>query len=315
MKILVAGFSVLSGSLFKAFDGHTDGTNEFSVSALSAHHFTHLYDCIDHLVDGHGYDVVLLDLVSTPCREWTKRPWFVQVITALVHKLAAKNIKIGFVNFWRFDIDYDNDMLVEEVVALAKQYDLPVIETISYFRQLPEDQQRLLAFDGVHYTPAGAELVRNMIVEGYRDSKFNSVVADPSKILGRHTIAAGDLITAPFTKGYHTRYGIGVDTVEFGENETVTLNLPQGTRGFGVFYVVGPHAGRVRVEGEGWSEEIDLIDVRCYYEHLKFCAFAQAPRQGVIRITQLPGLSDVVLIKGEYDAGPRRCKISLVSVV
>jgi len=203
------------------------------------------------------------------------------------------------------------DRAIEDHEAVAAHYGLPSIRVGQFLRDLVEggewsfrgeDSRPELLRDECHPVAAGNRLIADLMSAAFEGLVQHSTAFDvaarrlPSALTqtplegGKVVPVEDGMIQGPFEKERRQvgNYGSPVSWISLPTGSCLRVR-PDG-RLFGLFVVVGPRSGVVRVRGGTFTASHSLLDRWCTYERISTCIVA--PDLGVA-----PGSGEEVVIE------------------
>lgn len=320
MKILLAGFSVLTRSLHDALSNSAPKGIDMKIFGLGGHHFNHLYPWIDLILQGEHPEVVILDLASTPCRRWATDASISAHVHTMLARFKAEGIRVGFAHLYRRDYDPKADAVCETLNRIAREMGLPVYNIAEWSSRLPAEIEKAIYFDGVHVSESGAGIVASRLFSAVTDfmvPDWGAIDGDVKldQYIGR--LKANNAATlvqngARYSSRVQSRYGVTCEVVQIPEGDTAVFTPPKGQAIVSFYPVFGRVSGALQIESDESSEIVTVYDGHCYYDRLHHVALKKPKVDQSIRITQLSGVPDVKLLKGSPDMSPRIGEIGMI---
>ncbi|WHO40631.1 SGNH/GDSL hydrolase family protein [Sphingobium sp. AP49] len=318
-RVLLIGFSVLTGEIYRSFEKYAADDVEFVLFGLGSHHYNYLPPLLPQILEREKPDIVVFDLASTPCREWATAANIrenVYEMLAMVHGIGAR---AGFLHLFRHDVKPGTDLLIGTINELAAEAALPVLNVAQWIDDRGGDADHKLLFDGVHATPEGAKAISTMIIDFVRAEMLSmdrqvSLDNVPRSAYLAHVSAVEAPYLSPYgcTGDNFSKYGVKMHVLPIHEGARIPIDLPEGASLSAIYFIHGPRSGDIEIS----TDHEVIMTHRCYdawsyYERAMVCHVDVA---GARRLwfRQLPGVPDIALIKGKQDHGPRIGKVGHV---
>ena len=317
-RVLMLGFSVLTHHCYVSIRQLDNPEFEFDCYGFGGHHFNHLVPLLPKIIANKSPDYVILDLASTPCRDWVDERTFRLHVTFILAFLVDRKIKPAFVNFYRSDVDYENDVVTHAIREMAKELGVPLLDFTETVAAMPADQRLAVMPDGIHFSQSGAEWASTRVncfageVLAKSDMAMRPVLQNAGDFLRNlEAVDPEKLCDCAADSEIFRGYGVEMRALRFAENSSIDISAPDECVIVGAYFVAGPMAGLIRAEGPQQTVEIQNADVFSYYERMRFTPLPDGKR---VRLTQMPGVPDVALAKGTFSDGQRLGKLGLVVI-
>ncbi|WP_175836412.1 hypothetical protein [Burkholderia anthina] len=309
-KVMIIGFSVV-GNLTKLIDGTKIDNFTFSVRAMGGNHFNVLPYLIKRFLDEDQPDIVVLDLVSTPCRSWATPEAFERCLKWMTFFVGQAGKQLIFWNLFRNDVDEKTDHLLKATRRTALDCGFGLLDMYETLKTCNEDSDRIY-WDGVHPSEYGMLFHQDSLVQYLTNAAHEVNRAKPIPIVqaAMPTSWGAKDLTTDFPMGKFERFGFHSETVDFYDEKKFSVSVPSRSSFYGVFFVTGPEAGTIEIEHSGKLQSVPVYDRWSYYARLVFSAFSGGVvSQGNVTFHQRPEIPEIALAKGEANNAKRRGSI------
>ncbi len=323
VRVLILGFSVLSNHVFSTFSKKSTQDLNVEVFSLGGHHYNYITPIIEYVVEQKKPDLVLFDLASTPCRKWTEPGVLTDHLNIQIQKSFKFGAQVAFLNLYRSDVDPTTDPICKTIHQVAERLGLPILDLATEIHLLPNERSTSLFPDGVHANEAGAEYIVRRTMDFVMGLSFRSEPGNPEgtgqiseRLQRMAAIPATEIAAANPRQEHFARYGVEFPVLCIDEGTTVSLDVPKGYAITGMYFVFGPRSGEVEIRDESGHIEMHICSDRwSYYDHAMHRATRIPTNAEKIFITQLAGLPDITLLKGERSPEKRKGLVGLVTLM
>ena len=178
------------------------------------------------------------------------------------------------------------------------------------------EQIDALFWDDVHATDAGRRLLAELLLRFVRERPPQSPnLLGPAPPARRRTvIAVADCVDDPARRTQYARGGFACDVAVIEEGGSLTISLPPDCTADHVVALIHPRSGTLRLEA-GTDKMVShlFFDKWAYYARLQWAKLLFGAVSSVC-ITQLPGVPDITLLKGEISTESRVGQIAFLLV-
>lgn len=314
-RLLIIGFDLWTGNMYRALRHVNFDDLEIEVFALPGHHYNYLYPFLPDLLAEFQPNVVLFDLLSTPCRGWATGAHLADHFHAMLQLSAAHGAKAGLVHFYDAEeIEVDSDPLAHALNASAEELGLPILDLPGWWRDaghasvLPLEGERVKISDAVAISQKIVSFARS-VCSSEQDLQFLSNLGVADHVRQLAVVDASRMVPAGAATESRAFSGLSSDALVVEEGESVTLQIPEGAVINGIYFIHGPRSGDFEIT----SDRGLLMIQRCYdaWSYYERPVVMNLDSQGAraISIRQLSGIPDLELVQGQVDRSPRVGKI------
>lgn len=265
------------------------------------------------------YDLVILDVLARTGQASglsSKPNFFMEAYKTTLAKVLETGAEPIVCEFYRETVDAANDEIFPRVVEFNNKNSIRTIDLATPVREMEADQRETLLVDTVHTTQQGADYYGNKLFsylesENILDREKRPDRASLPKIsatLHSAGIPGGAL-------GYHTgtflRTGYSTRFTSINENESLILNFRRERRVVGLLTLRGPLSGNILVGPVNRPAKLEICayDRHCYFERSGMLLIPPLDTNSLV-LTQLAGIPDIPLAKGEVVRDPRVAKVT-----
>lgn len=300
MKILFIGFSVTEEK-----DGYIKNIRDFyrnsnvnvsiDVRAIGGATFQVIPYLIDEFITSK-YDFVIYE-IATCYRFMTNMVSYEDLLQEISEATLSKGALPCYVNMYRKEIDYNEDIQAISIEYHAKKNRYPFLNLIGEIKNEQDESEYLR--DGIHTNTKGANLYANKICH-FINTSLGAITHSKKKICYL-TELLPDTPANIFTRGEFTTSYISIE-----QGKSISIRLPSEVTVCGILFIQGADSGTLKVEfpETGFVRNIHMYDEFCYYRRYSYQFF---PEQfsSIITLYQADTIPQVELKKGEYNNHPR----------
>jgi len=316
MKVLFLGFSVTASSpgyYYVLKEQESKGELNFSVDfvALGGLHMHQLAYLLPELLKQKSADVVVLELLTSGARKLgdsNPNLYYELPLRSIIEFLILNDKKIVFLNLFRKDVNYKNDIMLDLFISLSCEYKLDLINVFDDFNRLEYPLEKYV-WDYVHTTKKGAEYYAGRVADYFLENSFSSK---------KSTFSIGRLAKESFFNSIplivkENNCFLGKGFILPWQSLTVERELhfdfEEPTNSDMICFITGPTAAAISLFVNGSQvTSIRPFDAHSYYERVFVLPFKY---NNIRKITFK--LEDVVpsikLIKGDWDRSCRQVKL------
>jgi hypothetical protein len=234
-----------------------------------------------------------------------------QLILDCLHRVAESGARPALLHLFRTDLTEARLPFARLLTEAATAHGYPVVDLAEdLVRRKGEDFVRGLLRDTVHTTPEGSLYQAEEVLaalEGWLRSTA------PAAIPPRPALRRLGLALQPFARraGLFHWQDFLCETGVIEAEETLTVELPEPLRVFGLTYLVGPRTGRLEFGLDDRMVAIEAFDEHAHFVRLGLRVLAPS-QQGLVRrvsLRQDPAMPQVSLKRGTPDEGPREGQV------
>lgn len=324
MKILVFGFSLTSwkvsyASALKRLCEEAGRKIEFDIVGIGGVDAGFSAVQAGDYAKKKKYDLVILDVLARTGQASglsSKPNFFLEAYKTTLSKVLETGAEPIVCEFYRETVDTANDEIFPRVVEFNNRNSIRTIDLATPLREMSHEQRANLLVDTVHTTQHGADFYGSKIYNYLESEKIldrdkrpdRSALPKISATLHSAGIPGGALgyQTGTFLRtGYSTRF------TSINENESLTLNFRRERRIVGLLTLRGPLSGNILVGpiNRPAKSEICAYDRHCYFERSGMLLIPPLDTNSLV-LTQLPGIPNIPLAKGEIVNDPRVAKVT-----
>lgn len=305
MKFLVFGFSVtgeVPGYVEKCAEICAETHSDFEVTkigigGLQPEHARHL---VDAFLREHKPDALIVEFSTAAYRAQNSTDYRIKEQQATIQSvlLTCKEYKVrcGVLDLPLSDVNPDDDWVAETNASICKKHRIPRVE----LKLRPE-----LLWDNVHPTDEGKQVYAEALLglmEKVKTSKPLFRGLAKARKFGAFAISDVKI------KGGHmrefSRHGYVAQMLAVPEGEPVTVTLPKKVMMTALVVGIGPKSSMMVFQIGNENQVLKCYDPHCYYERVGGRSFKKVSTDSFV-VAQSAKLSDVELLKGTKDTGPR----------
>lgn len=286
----------------------------FIKSGWGGHSLPSIAYLIDEVLDELPCDFVLLELFTGAVRYYdnaTIRLYLDEILAAT----ALRDLPVALLNLYQGGIDYDDERVADLIQEYHALYAIPRLDIAAVVWAVGGQENTFLLADGTHVTEAGGDLYGALTYAFLRTPPIRRDYVERFSKLPRRFASVALRSLPDLNCSFELlRNGIPLRFVEIAEGTEVEIDLGHIRRVLGLMVAYGPASGRMRFYDGGIGCTILAYDAFSYYTRsFMLPIYFKATRR--FRITQLAGLPEIGLRKGEPDLGPRLGRVSHVFCV
>lgn len=265
MRALVIGYSVTLQQ-----DGYLDllraklkGIWEidcFAIGGANWHSTMYLLASIN--ID--TYDQIVFEIAT--CSRWLGEDEvrYRNILKDILKQVRERSsARIGFLNFSRFDVDYDNDSMMRVIRSVCEEYDYKYQNVLSF-----EGDIKNFLYDGIHTKNSAAKIYAESALKLIQNNNgFSVKIGDSSSSFGPGYIPIEDLYCEVKSLNEFSKGGISRRYLPIYEGEVRSFELDRSLYICGFFLKIGPQVGKLifSMKSETVFEKL-VYDERSYYE-------------------------------------------------
>lgn len=259
---------------------------------------------LPEIFNDQATELVVLEIATNAFRGRGEPVWYRDAFNDVVAFFGSRGIRLAVLDLPRHDLDPDADWMADFHRDSCAQYSLP-------YRKV--DLQLDLLRDGVHATSKGhdqyarelAELLKSSCPEGHEAPTF----AQHSRKYNLQALSCADISSQSFERETYSRSGYTTNLLLLPELEECEIALPPSLALVGFSAIRGPLGGDFQITHAAGRRKFTLFDRWSYYDRLDFFLIPRLIGIDSISLSQMPGIPEIKLLKGEIPKEPRVAKI------
>lgn len=331
-KILFLGFSATAQKsgyfdkikeMFSSKYADTIKLTRVGLGGLQPYHVRYLFP---PLIRESSADLIVLVIAASAFRkdsQFYSAEDHLMTMLSLIAVSRQQGCSVAVIDFFRDDVDYDDDWVSKLHHAICSKMDVPYLNIAEEIYREAALREGLRS-DGVHTNQKGSDYYGTRISEYLFSLMDNN--SDRQNFVNRQdlslfatafdSIPCTSLVTTPnqYATFFFERTGYAATLIEIAEGQSIELQLPEIKTVCGFSYLMHPLSGYVKYIIDGVHiEKFLTYDAHSYYPRIGAAVFAPSNARKIV-FSQMEGLPPVKLLKGEVNDGPRIGRLGRVFV-